>query len=173
MNKGLEKSEVERIKSLCKKEGKNFIYNKEEERDDNFAHFFFIGMHEGKEVVYNGFLFSLEMEYISSLYDAAQEVLLERMPNLTEEDLEVESVEVIEQIEDIVAELEEEGEVQVQEFVEMDESVEYGIGVNACFNLLEVTDKDIEKFVVEFNEDRIELDPTAYSFDFDEEAFEN
>ena len=173
MNKGLENKEVERIKALCKKEGKNFIYNTEEERDENFAHFFFVGEHEGKEVVFNGFMFSLEMEYISSLYDAAQEVLLERMPNLTEDDLDTDSIEIVGQLEDIVAEIEDAGEIQVQEFVELDESVDYGIGINVCLNLLEVTDQDIEDFVDQINKDELELDPTAYSFDFDEEAFED
>jgi hypothetical protein len=172
MNKGLEKAEVERVKALCRKAGKNFIYNTEEERDENFAHFFFIGKHEGKEAVFNGFMFSLEMEYISTLYDEAQAVLLERMPNLTEEDLEVESVEIIEQIEDIVSELEDAGEIQVQEFVELDDSVEYGVGVNVCLNLLEVTDEDIENFVDAYNNGTLELDETAYSFDFDDEVFE-
>lgn len=172
MNKGLENSEIARIKALCKKEGKNFVYNTEEERDDNFAHFFFIGQHEGKEVVFNGFMFSLEMEYISTLYDTAQEVLLERMPNLTEDDLDTESMEIIGQLEEIVGEIEESGEVQVQEFVELDDSVEYGIGINVCLNLLEVTDADIEKFVKDHTNDTLELDTTAYSFDFDEEAYE-
>lgn len=172
MNKGLEQSEVARIKKLCEESGRNFVYNTDEERDENFTHFFFVGDHEGKEVVFNGFMYSLEMEYISTLYDEAQAVLIERIPDLKEEDLESESDELLGQLESVVAELEDSGEVQVQEFVEIDESVEYGVGVNVCLNLLDITDEDITAFVKAYKEDKLELDTTSYSFDFDEEAFE-
>lgn len=173
MNKGLEQSEIERIKGLCQSAGRNFVYNTDEERDENFVHFFFVGEHEGKPVVFNGFMYSLEMEYISTLYDAAQSVLMERTPEFTEEDFESESAEIIEQIEAVVSELEDAGDVQVQEFVEVDDSVDYGIGVNVCLNLLDITDEDVAGFVKSYTEGTLELDQTNYSFDFDDEVFED
>ena len=172
MNKGLEQSEVARVKKRCEEAGRNFIYNTDEERDENFAHFFFVGQHEGEEVVFNGFMYSLEMEYISTLYDEAQSILIERVPEFKEEDFESESAEVLAQIESVVAELEDSGEIQVQEFVEVDSSVEYGIGINVCLNLLEITDEDISAFVKGYTEDTLKLDTTSYSFDFDEDAMD-
>ncbi len=100
-------------------------------------------------------------------------MLMERVPEFTEEDLESESAEIIEQIEEVVSELEEAGEIQVQEFVEIDESVDYGVGVNVCLNLLEITDEDITGFVAAYKDGTLELDTTNYSFDFDDEVFED
>ena len=65
---------------------------------------------------------------------------------------------------EVMMELEEEGEVKVHEFVDLDPNVDFGIGLDAALNVDKLTDDIIQRFVVDFNEDSLRLDDTLYTF---------
>ena len=65
---------------------------------------------------------------------------------------------------EIMAELEEEGEVKVKEHVELDLQHDCGIGLDVGLNLEKITPKNIERFIEEFNADTLVLDDGLFSF---------
>ena len=69
---------------------------------------------------------------------------------------------------ELILELEEEGEVKVKEHVELDTSLEFGVGLDIGLNVEEVTSNVIAKFIKDFNSGSLELDETLYSFEMDE-----
>ena len=71
---------------------------------------------------------------------------------------------------EVMDELEEDEAVKVQEHVDVDPNIDYGIGLDVGLNVDQINPKVIEKFIKEFNEDTLKLDPTHYSFQFDEDA---
>ena len=70
---------------------------------------------------------------------------------------------------EVIMELEEEGEVKVHEFVDLDPHLDFGIGIDAALNVENISDEVIEKFVTEFNEDSLNLDDTLYTFQTEDE----
>ncbi len=65
---------------------------------------------------------------------------------------------------EVIVSLEEEGEVQVKEQVEIDQHLDFGIGLDACLHVEEITPAVISKFIEQYNEDTLKLDPMYYSF---------
>ena len=71
---------------------------------------------------------------------------------------------------EVMDELEEDEAVKVQEHVDVDPNIDYGIGLDVGLHVDKITPQVIEKFIKEFNDDTLKLDPTHYSFQFDDEA---
>jgi hypothetical protein len=46
-----------------------FLYDDEDERNEEYAHFFFIGKHEGKEVIMDTVLYTLRFQHESEIFD--------------------------------------------------------------------------------------------------------
>ena len=65
---------------------------------------------------------------------------------------------------EVIMELEEDETVKVKEHVDMDENAEFGISLDVGLHVEQITDKIIEKFIRDFNEDTLKLDPTLYSY---------
>mgnify|MGYP006217115509 CR=1 FL=1 len=142
--------------------------------------FYFLGMFEGKEVIYDAALYTLRLHHSSEVYELAEHEAAKKFPNFKginyEEDengnmkpLTSEEEEIGWFITEIIMEMEEEEAVKVQEFVDLDTNHDFGIGLDAALNVEEINEKVISKFVKEFNDDTLVLDETLYSFQTEED----
>ncbi len=169
MNEGYSAEALAELRAECKENKQNFVINTEngEDRDAEGAYFYFIGKHNGQEVIYDVFLYTLRMEYEMQLYEAAEERMQAKFPNFNQAQA---TEDQMEYFDILLAELEEDDYVRVQEFVQIDDTVEFGVSIDACLNVEEISNEVITKFVNEFNSGKLKLDDTEYSFaDFEEE----
>jgi hypothetical protein len=179
-NPGFDSINIENLKAELKKLGKNFKIIPDDENSDEFVNFYFIGMHEGREVIYDAALYTLRLHHASEVYELAEHEAAKKFPNFKginyEEDengnmkpLSSEEEEIGWFITEIIMEIEEEETVKVQEFIDIDTNHDYGIGLDAGLNVESISEKTISKFVQEFNEDTLVLDDTLYSFQTEED----
>lgn len=158
------------LRNQIVKSGKSFIIDAEDERSEEYAHFYFLSNYEGKDVVVDAALYTLRMYHEGELFEEAEGQAFEQFPKykkLREADAEIDEAmeeEVGMFLAEVITDLEEEEQIKVQEHVEVDSLEEGTIGLDAGFHIDEVTDAVIEKFVSDFNNDTITLDPTLYSF---------
>jgi hypothetical protein len=163
MNKGYDAAEIARIKAEAAKIGRSFVWNTTQERDEDGAYFYFVGTDgDGKEVVYDSFLYTLRADYEMAVYDLAEQQLLEKFPKFS--GIETASEDELDYLDVLVEEIESSDEVAVVERIELDEAAEYGVSLDVALNVDEVTEEVVEKFVAEFNADTLVLDDTEYSF---------
>ena len=73
VNKGFDPVEINKFKDLLKKEEHGFVYDEEEENTTEYAHFYFLGMFEGKEVIYDAVIYTLRLHHNSELYEIAEQ----------------------------------------------------------------------------------------------------
>jgi hypothetical protein len=184
-NPGFDPTQIEKLREELNSMGKQFKIVPDEENTDEFVNFYFIGMYEGKEVIYDAALYTLRLHHASEVYELAEHKAAKKFPNFKgityEEDengnmksLTAEQEEIGWFITEIIMEIEEEETVKVQEFVDIDTNHDYGIGLDAGINVEFVDESTIAKFVKEFNDDTLILDDTMYSFqseDMDSEDF--
>jgi hypothetical protein len=179
-NEGFNPLNIEALKKELKATGQMFKIVPSEENSDEFVNFYFTGMHEGKEVIYDAALYTLRLHHSSEVYELAEHEAAKKFPNFKtihyEEDddgnlkpLSSEEEEIGWFITEIIMEIEEEESVKVQEFVDVDTNHDYGIGLDAALNVEFIDEKVISKFVKDFNEDSLVLDDTFYSFESEEE----
>ncbi|WP_026953917.1 hypothetical protein [Algoriphagus vanfongensis] len=179
-NPGFDPNEIEKLKKELKASGRSYQLIPDDENSDEFVNFYFIGMFEGKEVVYDAALYTLRLHHASEVYELAEHEAAKKFPNFNgiqyEEDengnllpLSSEEEEVGWFITEMIMEIEEEETVKVQEFVDIDTHHDYGIGVDGALNVEFIDEKVIQKFIKEFNDDTLVLDETAYSFQSEEE----
>ncbi len=179
-NAGLQPAEVARIKQLCAEAGQPYILNDQEPQGEEFAHFLFVGDYEGAEVVFDSVLYTLRLHHMSLLYEMAEDKACERYPEYNRISMEEEEdmnshlpEEKWEEIElfkaELMDELEESEEVKVQEYVHLDPEFDYGVALEACLNVDEITPEIIGRFVQDCNADKLELDDTLFSFKHEEE----
>ncbi|MDF2157753.1 hypothetical protein [Algoriphagus sp. CAU 1675] len=180
INPGFDPKEIEKLKDELSRIGKPFKVIPDEENSDEFVNFYFLGMYEGKEVIYDAALYTLRLHHSSEVYELAEHEAAKKFPNFNgihyEEDengnllpLTSEQEEVGWFITEIIMEIEEEETVKVQEFVDIDTHHDFGIGVDAALNVDSIDEKVIVKFIKEFNDDTLVLDETMYSFQSEEE----
>ena len=179
-NPGFDSQNIEQLKIELRKTGKPFQIIPDEENSDEFVNFYFIGMYEGKEVIYDAALYTLRLHHASEVYELAEHEAAKKFPNFKgihyEEDengnmkpLSSEEEEVGWFITEIIMELEEEEAVKVQEFIEIDTNHDYGIGLDAALHVESITEETISRFISEFNDDTIKLDDTFYAFQTEED----
>ncbi|QHT68751.1 hypothetical protein GXP67_19920 [Rhodocytophaga rosea] len=179
-NPGYDPSEIKKIKEACRQQNQSYILNEEEPQGDEFAHFLFTGTYEGQEVIFDSVLYTLRLHHSSVLYEMAEDKTAEQFPNYTrwdfEEDANGELVlpegldEEAENFKaEVMAELEDSDAVKVKEYVNIDTDFDYGVALEACLHVEEVTGEIIEKFVNDFKSNRLVLDTTLYSFKHEEE----
>ncbi|AFK05211.1 hypothetical protein Emtol_4086 [Emticicia oligotrophica DSM 17448] len=176
MNEGFDPEEIEALKAECQEEGQNYVLVEDEDGmgdSGEFAHFQFVGMHEGKEVIYDAVMGTLRLNHSSLVFEEAETRMKKSYPNYIEFDRRKPNQKVDEDmeliLEEIIEELEEEEVIQVKEFVEIENDFEYGIGLDISLNVEEITHEVITKFIEEFNAGTLKLDPTLYSFRSEEE----
>jgi hypothetical protein len=176
MNEGFDPIEIAELKKECEQEGQNYVIVEDEDGMNDsgeFAHFQFVGKHEGKEVIFDAVMGTLRLNHSSLVFEEAEERMKKAYPNYVElekrkpnhkEDEELELM-----LEEIIEELEEEEVIKVSEFVEIETDFEYGIGLDISLNVEEIDDDVITKFISDFNGGTLKLDPTLYSFTSEEE----
>lgn len=182
-NEGFSPESIEALKNELAASGKSYKIIPSDDNSEEFVHFYFIGMYEGREVIYDAALYTLRLHHSSEVYELAEHEAAKKFPDFKgisyEEDengnlqpLTAHEEEIGLYITEIIMELEEEEEIKVQEFIDIDTNHEYGIGVDAALNVEEVTKDTIARFVKEFNEDTIQLDDTLYSFQSEDEEMD-
>ncbi len=179
-NEGFAPESISNLKKELKATNKLFKIASGEENSDEFVNFYFIGMFEGKETIYDAALYTLRLHHASEVYELAEHEAAKKFPDFKgihyEEDengnlkpLSSEEEEIGWFITEIIMDIEEEETVKVQEFIDIDTNHDYGIGLDAALNVDFIDEAVIRKFVKEFNDDTIVLDENLYSFQSEEE----
>lgn len=181
INKGFDPAVLEEYRRKMERNKKRFIIVDSEDNSDEYVNFNFIGEYEGREVVFDAVIYTLRLHYHSELYEVAEHKAAKRFPNFRniryEEDengdlkaLNAEQEEIGLYMAEVMMELEEEEAVKVQEHIDLDPYVDFGVGLDAVLNVEKVTDKVIDRFIKQFNEDSLELDDTLYTFSEEEDS---
>lgn len=174
-NKGFDKETIADYKKKILASGNNFLLSEEDENSDEYVHFFFVGTHEGEEVIFDSVLYTLRLQHESELFSVAEQKAGKQFPHYQkisyEEDengdlktLNSQEEEIGLYLAEVMVELQEEDSVKVSEHVELDLDHEFGIGLDAGLNIEYVTPGIIQRFVQDFNADTLSLDDTLYSF---------
>lgn len=180
-NQGFNAEEIQKLKVEINASGQSYVVIDSEDNNDEFMNFYFIGVYEGKEVIYDAALYTLRMQHNSEIFELAQHKVAQKFPEYKGIDYQEDENGDITPLDDmdeeiglylteVMDELEEEEAVKVQEHVDIDANIDYGIGVDAGLNVEQISSEVIEKFIKEFNDDTLQLNPTFFSFQFQEEA---
>jgi len=163
------------IKEFLQSQKLTWVYNPDEEQDEDFAFFFFQGKYKNKEVIFDVAFFPLSVHYASIIEEQAEEEVKKLYPeyegeesNLPQNKLE----EILEHKAEIIAEMEAESDVKVQEFIEFDDDFEEGdeiVLLTVSLNIDEVNEEEVSKFVENYLNNTFKLDENLYSFSLEEE----
>jgi len=181
MNQGMNQETIQEYKARIAASGELYVLDDEDESSDEFAHFHFVGMYEGKEVIYDAVLYTLRLQHESELFEIAEHRAAKHFPQykkIAYEEDENGNLETLDSLQEeiglfmaeVIMELEEDEAVKVKEHVEIDDKAEFGIGLDAGLHVPEVTPAVITKFIKDFNDDTIVLDETLYSFQTQDET---
>jgi hypothetical protein len=179
-NPGYLAEEIASLKSLCLAENKSFIVIDDEDlpmgNDKEMVHIQFIGNLKDKEVVFDAILCTLQLHYSSTIYEEAEREVIEQFPLYVPIENRDETYQANEALDDevemmileIIDEIEENDDVKVSEYVELDEAFDFGIGLEAALYVEALDDEIIEKFILDFNSNNLKLDTSLYSFKSEE-----
>lgn len=176
-NKGFDPKEIQSIKEEIG-DGQSYVVIESEDNSDDFMNVYFIGAFEGKEVIYDAALYTLRLQHSSEVHELAEHKVAEKFPEFRKISYEEDENGDIAPLDDldeeiglylteVMDELEEEDAVKVSEHVDIDEHGDFGIGLDVGLNVDKISQKVIEKFIKEFNDNSLKLDDTLYSFQFD------
>jgi len=174
-NKGFDPHTIHDYKVKMKSLGKDYLMDEEDESTEEYAHFYFAGIYEGKEVIYDAVMYTLRLQHESELFEIAEHRAAKHFPQykkITYEEDENGNLATLDPLQEeiglyiaeVIMELEEEEAVKVQEHVDMDPNTDFGVALDIGFLVEKITPKEIEKFIKDFNEDTLELDEEHYSF---------
>jgi hypothetical protein len=174
-NKGYDPTVIVEYKERMKAGGKNYVFDDEAENTDEYVQFYFIGFHEGKEVIYDTVMYTLRLQHESELFEIAEHRAAQHFPEykkINYEEDENGNLEALDPLEEeiglfmaeVIVELEEEEAVKVKEHVDLDPHTDFGVALDVGIHVEKITAKEIEKFIRDFNEDTFSLDETLYSF---------
>ncbi|MCB0497317.1 MAG: hypothetical protein KDC79_14345 [Cyclobacteriaceae bacterium] len=177
LNDGFDPTVIREYKSRMNEDG--FLIVESEDNGEEYVNFMFAGEYKGREVIYDAVIYTLRLNHHSDLYELAEQKTSERFPEFNSmtysvdengdlNELSQKEEEIGMYMTELILELEEEGEVKVKEHVELDTSLEFGVGLDIGLNVEEVTSNVIAKFIKDFNSGSLELDETLYSFEMDE-----
>lgn len=158
-----DKKEIADLKANCKASGKAFMYRSKDDEDKSYANFLFIGIFNGKEAIFDAFIYTLEYEYYTTIFSEAQEQVIGRHPDWEKRDF-GQPGEHTALMEEIAKELCKDSKYNVQEFVEVEDDEESGLMLDICLNVPKITDEVIAKFVEDFNRNTLNLDKSLYAF---------
>lgn len=180
-NKGFDPEVIADYRSKMNALGRDFLTGEDEENNDEYVHFYFIGKNdEGQEVVFDAVMYTLRMQHESEMFEIAEHRAAQHFPDyrkITYEEDENGNLEALDDREEeiglfmaeVIMELEEEESVKVKEHVDMDIRAEFGIALDIGLHVERITPEIIQKFIHDFNTDSLSLDPTLYSFQTKEE----
>lgn len=174
-NKGFDPAVIEEYRLRMKAGGTPWILDEEDEQGDEYAHFYFIGLYEGKEVIYDTVMYTLRLQHESELFEIAEHRAANHFPEyrkITYEEDENGNLAALDPLEEeiglyiaeVIMELEEEESVKVKEHVDMDVNTDFGVALDIGLHRDKITSEHIAKFIRDFNEDTILLDENLYSF---------
>lgn len=174
INEGFDPAIIREYKEKMNTQG--FLISESEDNGEEYVNFMFIGEYKGKEVIYDAVIYTLRLNHHSELYEMAEERTTQKYPefnamtysmdengdlsNLTEKEEEIGLY-----MTELILELEDEGEVKVKEHIEIDTSLDFGVGLDVGLHVEEVSDEVISNFVAAFNADTLKLDETLYTFE--------
>lgn len=183
MNEGTDLTTIEEYKAKIKASGKLYVIDSDDDNTDEYAHFYFIGMFEGKEVIYDTVLYTLRLQHESEMFEIAEHRAAKHFPQykkIAYEEDENGNLETLDPLQEeiglfmaeVIMELEEDEAVKVKEHIEIDEKADRGIGLDVGLHVSEITPDVIQKFIWNFNDDTLQLDETLYSFQTQDETLE-
>jgi hypothetical protein len=182
-NKGFEPETISEYNARILATGKTFLYDSEDENSDEYAHFYFVGKFEGKDVIYDTVIYTLRLQHESELYEIAEHRAAKHFPEykkISYEEDENGNLETLDPLEEeiglfmaeVIMELEEDEAVKVQEHVDIDSNSEFGVSLDVGLHREKITPQVIERFIKDYNEDALSLDTTFYSFQTQDEEIE-
>ncbi|MBO9640382.1 hypothetical protein [Siphonobacter aquaeclarae] len=175
-NSGSSAPDIQKLKDDIRQGGKSFVYTEDPELDeptgDEFAHFQFVGQHEGKETVFDAVVYTLRLHHSSLVYEEAERRATKEHPLYVPLDQRDETYQPNEEMDEevelliteIIEEIEENEEIKVTEHIETEVSDPNVVELDICLNKDAVTEDVIEQFVRDYNAGTLSLDPTLYSF---------
>ncbi len=174
-NLGYDPQTIEAYRAKMIAADKNYWIENEAENTSEYASFYFIGQHEGREVIYDAAIYTLRLQHESELYEIAEHRAANHFPDFKkitydeDENGNLENLDPLQEeiglfMAEVIMELEEEGSVRVKEHIDMDMQAELGIGLDIGLHVDKVTHHVIERFIKSFNDDTIILDETLYTF---------
>lgn len=180
-NKGFDPQVIQEYASKIEKAQSGFLMDEEDENTDEYAHFYFIGKHQGKDVVYDAVIYTLRLQHESELFEMAEHRAAKHFPEYKKIEYEEDdngNLAVLDPLEEeiglyiaeVIMELEEEEAVKVKEHVDLDEHTDFGVALEIGLHVEKITPKDIQKFIKDFNEDSLDLDDSLYSFQTEDMA---
>jgi hypothetical protein len=172
---------IEELKARIQASDKPYILDEEDENSDEYAHFYFIGKFNGKEVIYDTVMYTLRLQHESELFEIAEHRAAKHFPHYKkinyeeDENGNLESLDPLEEeiglfMAEVIMELEEEEAVKVKEHVDLDEHADLGIGLDVGLHVDVITPKVIDSFIRDFKEDTLNLDDTHYTFQTEDES---
>jgi hypothetical protein len=180
LNEGFSPKKIQELREKLKAKNAPYLVAESEDNSDEYVNFFFISQYEGKEVIYDAVIYTLRLHHHSELFELAEHKAAQKFPafkkiNYEEDEngdlmaLNPQDEEIGLFITEMMLELEEEEAVKVQEHVEVDPDIDFGISLNVGLNVERVDDGVIRKFIREFNSGTLQLDSTLYSFQTEDE----
>ncbi len=176
-NRGFDKEVIQEYAERMAANGKQYcmVSDAEDEMTEEMAHFYFIGMYKGKEVIFDTVLYTLRLQHESEMFEIAEHKAAIQFPDyakITYDEDENGNLEALDEQEEaigmfmaeVILELEEEETVKVGEHIDYDAHADFGIGLDAGLNVEEITDQVIEQFIAAHNSNTLKLDKTLYSF---------
>ncbi|MEX1241846.1 MAG: hypothetical protein WEB30_19140 [Cyclobacteriaceae bacterium] len=174
-NKGFDTKTIQDYKNKMNALGTTYIEDEEDERNDEYSHFYFIGLYEGKEVIYDTVMYALRLQHESELFEIAERRAVQHFPEYRkisyeeDENGNLEALDPLQEeiglfIAEVIMELEEDEAVKVREHVDLDVNTDLGVALDVGLHREKITTLEIEQFIRNFNEDTLELDEGMYSF---------
>jgi hypothetical protein len=174
-NKAFDKKTLADFRQRMHAAGTRFLFVDETENTDEHVHVYFIGVHKGRETIFDAVLYTLRLQHESEMFEIAEHKAARHFPQykkITYREDENGNLQALDSLEEeiglymaeVMMELEEEGAVKVREHVDVDEHLDFGVGLDVGLHVEKITPKVIEKFISDFNSGTLSLDPTLYSF---------
>jgi hypothetical protein len=174
-NKGFDPKTIEEYRSKMKASGTTWLEDEEDEHNDEYRHFYFVGLYEGREVIYDTVMYTLRLQHESELFEIAEHRAANHFPEykkITYEEDENGNLAALDPLEEeiglyiaeVIMELEEEEAVKVKEHVDLDVNTDFGVALDVGLHREKITHAEIERFIRDFNEDTLNLDENLYSF---------
>lgn len=174
-NNGFDPGTIQEYRAKMKALGTNWLEDEDDENNDEYTHFHFIGLYEGREVIYDTVMYTLRLQHESELFEIAEHRAAKHFPEyrkITYEEDENGNLAPLDPLEEeiglyiaeVIMELEEEEAVKVKEHVDLDVTTDFGVALDVGLQREKLTSAEIEKFIRDFNEDSLQLDENLYSF---------
>lgn len=162
----------ETVREFLQSQKRTWVYNpyEEQEHNEDFASFIFLGKYKNKEVVFIVIFITLGLHFSITLEDTVEEEIRKLYPEYDGKDSKLPDDEMeafLEHKAQIKGKLMAENSIYLQEFMDFEDNFEEGdqiVLLNVALNIYEVNEKEIDKFVKSFQDNTFKLDENLYSF---------